>query len=180
MGNTQDDLIARLMAGEFGPWAGQGFVPGGITILRPDTMQWETITAVAGDADLTESLLGPPANISTLLDPTQAEADAVEAWLNAQVEDRVLGLPVTVGIASGLGGIPGFRAAAVPASQYTYQNFVTTELGEIRISEGTSNGISGPLSPIRMGERRQEVDKDGNKWLPVVRFGSVDAERSSR
>lgn len=175
MGNTQDDLIARLMAGEFGPWAGQGFVPGGITILRPEGF-WETITAVPGDADLTESVQGPAVNMAGLLDPTDVELALVEEFLGVAVP----GLPVTVGLPSSVGGGGHVMASVVPAGQYTYLDFVQTDLGQVRMSEGTSNGVSGPLSPIRMGERRMEVDKDGNKWLPVVRFGSVDAERSRR
>lgn len=168
MPNSQDDLIARLMAGEFGPWAGQGFVPGGITILRPDTGQWETITAVPGDADLTESVVGPPQNMASLLDPTNEEMDLVSEFLDAGVE----GLPVTVGIPSGVGGGGGVLASVVPAGAYTYLNFVTTDLGEVRLTQGDSNGVSGPLSPILMGTGLTAVDKDGAKWLPEVRMTS--------
>lgn len=165
MGNTQDDLIARLMAGEFGPWAGQGFVPGGITILRPEGF-WETMTAVAGDADLTEAVQGEPVNLASLLDPTQGEADQVEAFLGAGVP----GLPISMGIASGVGGGGNVMASVVPAAAYTYLDFVSTDLGQIRMTVGRSNGSTGPLSPIKIGQLTS-VDKDGNKWFPVVRMG---------
>lgn len=169
----QDELIRRLMLGELGPWAGQGFVEGGITILRPDTMQWETITFLPGDAKLTNSVLSPRVSASTTwLDPTDEEAELVDEFLNAGIQ----GLETGVGLPAGAGG--HVMATVVPAQQYATADFVRTDLGMVRLTEGVSNGADGPLSPIRMGERRQEVDKDGNVWLPIVRFGGVDAERS--
>lgn len=169
---TQDELLRRLIAGELGPWAGQGFVPGGITILRPDTMQWETILAVPGDADLTYSTLSAPVDTSSLLDPTDAETEMVNAFLDA-------GAPGGGGLAAGtgVGGLGRPAAAVVSAQSYQIADFVRTDLGEIRLTEGMSNGATGPLSPIRNGPARDAVDKDGNVWLPVVRFGGVDAER---
>lgn len=171
MGNTQDDLIARLMAGEFGPWAGQGFVPGGITILRPDTMQWETITAVPGDADLTQSTLGDEVAPGSTLEYAQGSELYAGGGFGYQQFGEVQGLPVTGGIPSGAGG-GHVLASVVPAGVYTYVNFVETDLGEVRLTQGDSNGATGPLSPITMGTGLMAVDKDGNKWLPQVRFDS--------
>jgi len=151
---TVDDLLRRLLAGEFGPWAGQGFVPNGITILRPDTWQWETITIVPGSADLTESVLGDPVDASSLTPGPD-----------------VSGLEVPVGLSTPIAGGFGRPApSAVSAQSYSNADFVRTELGEVRLTIGTSNGVSGPLSPIKMGRGLQQVDKDGVKWLPVVRM----------
>lgn len=165
---SQDELIKMLLAGALGPWAGQGFVPGGITILRPDTMQWETIVADAQDADLMHSTLGDPVDPST-------------TWEEATEEDKLLveGLTTSMGIAPTVGGgsFGHVMASVVPASQYVIADFVRTELGQIRLTEGISNGSSGPLSPIRNGAARNVVDKDGVPWLPVVRMNGVDAER---
>lgn len=169
---TQDELIQMLISGQLGPWAGQGFVPGGITILRPDTGQWETILGVPGDADLMTSTLGDPVDISGLLDPTDAEQEMVNGFLDAGG-----GLGGTIAGSGGGGGAGHPVASVVTAQNYTIQDFTRTELGEIRLTEGQSNGANGPLSPIRAGTNATEVDKDGNLWLPRVRFGGVDAER---
>jgi hypothetical protein len=76
---TQAELLASLQAGVYGPWAGQGFVPGGITYLDPSTWQWVTIVGQPGSADV-EMTVGDP------VDPGELE------------EAPVPGLPV--------GGLP--------------------------------------------------------------------------
>lgn len=154
----QDELIARLLRGELGPWGGQGFVPGGITILRPDTMQWETIKYVPGSAELTESTLGDPVEMGSTVE-----------WAN-EVD---LGLQVNLGLGSSVeasSGMPKVMASVIPATSYTAVDLPRTELGEIRMTHGISNGATGPLSPIRMGSQNA-VDRDGNLWFPVVRMG---------
>lgn len=173
---TQDELVQMLITGALGPWAGQGFVPGGITILRPDTMQWETILGDPGDADLMTSTLGSPVQASsTWSEPTVEEQALVDAFLG---DAGVHGLETGVGITTTVGGSFGHPLlSSVSAANYTYLDFVNTTLGEIRVTEGLSNGSTGPLSPIRNGPNRDEVDKDGNVWLPVVRMNGVDAER---
>lgn len=164
---VQDQLIARLLAGELGPWGGQAFVgDDGIMILRPDTMQWETIRAMAGDATLTNSTLGNPVEMGSTLE-----------WANEDDIGLQTGMGMTTSVGGSQGGMGHAQAAVVSAQSYSYLDFVRTELGEIRLTEGQSNGATGPLSPIRNGQARDAVDKDGNVWLPVVRFGGVDAER---
>lgn len=166
---TQDQLVQMLVLGQLGPWAGQGFVPGGITILRPDTMQWETIVADPEDADLMHSELSDPVDPSTTWSaPTAGEQAHIDAFL---ADAGVHGIATGVGLAPSVGsGFGHAMASAIPASQYTYVDFIRTTLGEIRLTLGTSNGVSGPLSPIKMGRGLQQVDKDGVKWLPVVRM----------
>lgn len=150
---TVEQLLERLLNGEFGEWAGQGFVPGGITILRPGTWQWETITVVPGSADLTESVLGDPVDASSL-----------------ELGPNVQGLEVPLGLSTPMsGGFGRPSASAVSAQAYSNADFVRTELGQIRMTVGISNGATGPLSPIKMGSL-QAVDKDGNLWFPVVRM----------
>lgn len=167
MSEIQDALLARLIAGDFGPWAGQGFVgTDAIQILRPDTMQWETIRAVAGGADLTESTLGHEVQMGSTLEWANEEDTAASGYASG---NQVLGIPPSAGPGMG-GGIGHPQANVVSAANYGYLDFVRTELGEIRLTIGTSNGATGPLSPIKMGRGLQQVDKDGNKWLPVVRM----------
>lgn len=168
-----DELIRMLVAGQLGPWAGQGFVPGGITILRPDTMQWETIVGDPGDAALMHSELGDPVEAGSSLEP----ASPRDMELSGYVETGGIpqGLPITTGVTGGVqGAAPHVLASVIPASAYVIADFTRTALGAIRMSEGLSNGVSGPLSPIRIGND-QAVDKDGVPWLPVVRIGGIDS-----
>lgn len=165
---TQAELLNMLLAGQLGPWAGQGFVPGGITILRPDTMQWETIVGDAGDAALMHSTLGDPVEAGSTLEP----ASPRDLELSGYVAEGGVpaGLPTTGGQAPGVpGGIPHVLFSVVPASSYTVEDFTRTALGAVRITEGQGNA-TGPLSPIRIGSGLDEVDQDGNLWLPRVRF----------
>lgn len=158
---TQDELLAALARGDYGPWAGQGFVPGGITYLDPNTWQWVTIVGTPGSADV-EMTVGDPVDASSL-----------------EEGPDVQGLPISAGVTPSVGGgsFGHLNASAVPATSYAIADFTRTSLGEIRMTEGISNGHDGPLSPVRMGENRQSVDRDGNLWLPVVRMGGIDAER---
>lgn len=152
----QDELLRRLASGEFGEWAGQGFVDGGITILRPGTWQWETITFVPGSAELMSSELSDP------VDPGRLEFDPTFE----------LGLPVDLGLENVVQppAMPKVFASVIPAVQYSQDDLPRTVLGEVRMTHGVSNGVSGPLSPIRMGSQNV-VDRDGNLWFPVVRMG---------
>lgn len=177
MSEIQDALLARLIAGDFGPWGGQSFVgTDAISILRPDTMQWETIRAMPGDAGLTESTLGDEQMMGSTLEWANSEDMTLSGYDPAGSSTFVSGLTPTAGPGIG-GGIGHPSASVVSAQNYSYLDFVRTDLGEIRLTEGLSNGSTGPLSPIRNGPNRDEVDKDGNLWLPVVRIGGVDAER---
>lgn len=170
---TQDELIRLLTLGALGPWAGQGFVPGGITILRPDTMQWETIVADPGDAALMHSTLGDPVEPGSTLEPASPRDMELSGY---EPQGALpLGLPVTSGVTAGVsGGVPHVMASVIPASSYTIADFTRTGLGTVRMSEGLSNGASGPLSPIRMG-LDTAVDTDGNLWFPKVRMGGIDS-----
>lgn len=162
----QEALLARLANGELGPWGAQGFIPGGITIMRPDG-QWENIYYTPGDANLTYSeQVGEPVDVSGL-------------ELDESYEGTFLSpLGGAIGTSTGAGGPGHVLASVIAADSYGDADFVRTSLGEIRHTEGSSNGVSGPLSPVRMGEKRNAVDRDGNPWFPVVRFHGVDAERS--
>lgn len=176
MSDIQDALLARLMAGDFGPWGGQAFVgTDAISILRPDTMQWETIRGTAGGADLTESVLGPTVQMGSTLEWAN-EDDMGLSGYGSDDQNVVLGLTPQVGSGMG-GGIGHPQTSVVSASNYSYLDFVRTELGEIRLTEGISNGSTGPLSPIRNGPARDVVDANGVPWLPVVRMNGIDAER---
>lgn len=161
-----------LTLGQLGPWGGQGFVPGGITILRPETMQWETILATPGDADLMTSTLSEEVEPGSTLEYAQGSE------LYPPFGFGVPGLPINVGIPTDVGGSVGghLMLSVVPASQYTWQHFSTTTLGEVRHTIGLSNGATGPLSPIVIG-KQNAVDRDGNRWLPVVRIAN-DNNRS--
>lgn len=166
---TQEQLLQLLISGALGPWAGQGLTPNGITILRPDTMQWETITADAEDADLMHSVLSDPVQASsTWSDPTRSEQQMVDEYLQGMDP----GITATSGVTSSMpGGSFGHAlASVVTASTYSNADFVRTELGDVRLNHGDSNGATGPLSPILLGSGLTAVDKDGNKWLPEVRF----------
>lgn len=175
MSEVQDALLARLIAGDFGPWGGQSFVgTDAISILRPDTMQWETIRAVAGDADLTEATLGHEVGMGSTLE--WASEDDMDASGYGTGNQTVTGITPTAG--PGMGGIGHPSTAVVSALTYADADFVRTELGMVRQTEGLSNGVSGPISPIRFGEKRNVVDRDGNPWFPQVRFDGVDEERS--
>lgn len=161
----QEALLARLASGQLGPWGAQGFIPGGITIMRPDG-QWENIYYTPGDADLTTSVHeGEPVDVSGL----ELDADYEGTFLAP--------LGGALGPAVGGGGPGHVMASVVSAESYGDLDFTRTELGMIRRTEGISNGATGPLSPIRMGEKRNVVDQDGNPWFPQVRFDGVDAER---
>lgn len=161
----QDALLARLAAGELGPWGAQGFIPGGITVMRPDG-QWENIYYTPGDANLTYSeQQGEPVDVSGL-------------ELNEEYDGTfVTPLGGALGSGTGAGGPGHVMASVISAESYGDADFVRTTLGEIRHTEGMSNGVSGPLSPVRMGEKRNVVDTNGVPWFPVVRFHGVDSER---
>lgn len=153
----QEALLARLARGELGPWGAQGFIPGGITVMRPDG-QWENIYYTPGDADVTTAEhVGSPVDVSGL--------EIAEDY-----DGTFTALGGAIGTAVGAGG-PGHPLASVVSAQsYGDADFPNTTLGEIRLTIGTSNGATGPLSPIKMGRGLQQVDPDGNKWLPVVRM----------
>lgn len=172
---TQAELVQMLMSGLLGPWAGQGFVPNGITILRPDTMQWETIVGDPGDAALMHSELGDPVEAGSSLEPASPRDMELSGY---EPQGALpLGLPVTSGVTGGLsggGGVPHVQASVIPASSYQIADFVRTSLGTVRMTEGLSNGATGPLSPIRIG-LDTAVDVDGNLWFPKVRMGGIDA-----
>jgi len=160
----QDALLARLARGELGPWGGQGFIPGGITVLRPEG-QWENIYYTPGDAATTYSEhSGDPVDVSGL--------EIAEGY-----DGTFTALGGHLGTSVGGGGPGHPLASVVAADSYGDGDFVRTSLGEVRMTEGLSNGASGPLSPVRMGMARTSVDRDGNLWFPVVRMGGIDAER---